>query len=319
MSIQLKVNANQSNPVDEQLLNSRLLNLNGQVTINLEPGDDQVRVTQLGVMVYITVNRSHGMDQIAVDTLKTQSIAIQGKSGKESILVDPSVIFPLKLRGGSGSNTIIATNPGHNDIFASDGEDQITAKGTDNLYGDYRKVINGEGALGTTSAAEIPPPDPSPEEIQKMWEDVLQNSANQVSYQTGKNEELNEKKKMKELEMILDAVLKSGNIDLAVLLISGLEAHAANGVAKSLMKKMQTLQQERRSISEKIGKLGNSPEDAKQANVLNLQAGGIGTEMNMLQTFLQDVIAQKNEAEQLASNYLKSKHDTAQSILRNMG
>jgi hypothetical protein len=54
-------------------------------------------------------------------------------------------------------------------------------------------------------------------------------------------------------------------------------------------------------------------------NKLNTKASGVGTEISMLQTFLQDVMSQKNEAQSMTSNFMKAKHDTGMAIIRNIG
>ena len=116
------------------------------------------------------------------------------------------------------------------------------------------------------------------------------------------------------MKRLLEAALACGNIDLAMLLIAGLETREANELAKGLMEKIQEKQAERRKIGEDLG----AEKDSGKAAKLNNEAGAIGTDIGIFQTFLQDVMAQKSEAQQMASNYLKSQRDTAQSIIRNM-
>ena len=157
-----------------------------------------------------------------------------------------------------------------------------------------------------------------PEEIQQLWNQVVQDSNKQVTKQLGDQARQSQREKSKKLELLLEAALKGGNIDLAMLLLSGLETSEANEVASLLMERMQKLQAQKRSYAEEIAKLGTSPEDAKKTADLNLKIGDIGTEMQMLQTFLQDITSQKNEVQQMASNYLKSKHETGMGIIRNM-
>lgn len=166
-----------------------------------------------------------------------------------------------------------------------------------------------------TSFAMIPA-----EEIEGLWRKVAEDSNAQLARQLGNESFLTENEKTKRLEMILEIALNSGNIELAMLLLSSLETRSANNVVQGLMGKMRELQTQRREIAEKIGKIDSkSATGSQEATQLQMQAGDIGTEMSMLQTFLQDVSAQKNEAQQMASNFLKSRHETAMGIVRNIG
>ena len=148
-----------------------------------------------------------------------------------------------------------------------------------------------------------------------MWNDLLQNSANQVSSQISGEENLSEKKKGAKRISLLQAALNSGDIDLAMLLIAGLESQQTNTIAGKLMTSIQEKQKERQAIADQM----TSEKDPAKASALNEKAANIGTDIGLLQILLQDIMSQKNEAQQMASNYLKSKHDTAQAIIRNMG
>jgi hypothetical protein len=84
---------------------------------------------------------------------------------------------------------------------------------------------------------------------------------------------------------------------------------------------MHQLQQKREKLTASLSqpqKSGDEKQDAQNAQSVNAQVGDINTEMTMLQTFLQDVTERKNEAQQMASNFQKSRHDTALGIIRNM-
>lgn len=157
------------------------------------------------------------------------------------------------------------------------------------------------------------------EEIRQLWDQVVQESNKQVTRQLNQEIRRDGREKSEKLEMLLMIAINSGNIDLAMLLISGLETREVNKIAGNLMGRMQELQQQRRQMSGEMGKLGQTPEDQKKIQQLNLQIGDIGTEMQMLQIFLQDLMSQKQETQQMASNYIKSRHDTAMGILRNSG
>ncbi len=156
-------------------------------------------------------------------------------------------------------------------------------------------------------------------EIQDLWNQVIRDSVTRSTIETGRSLLNSQQDRKKKLELLLMAALKSGNIDLAVIMLSGLESREANQLAGQLMTRMQDLQKERRSIAEQIGQIkDNSGESAAKLNSLNIKAGDIGTEISILQTFLQDVMAQKKEAQTMASQVLNSRHEAGMAILRNI-
>jgi hypothetical protein len=175
---------------------------------------------------------------------------------------------------------------------------------TDPLYQHYFGIAPG------TSPALIPP-----DQIQQMWDTTNSSTSLMIQDQFLANSA--DAKKAKKQQLLLQLALSSGNMDMAMLLISSLETRQANQIAGGLAQQIQKLQDQRSQIAEQMGQLGND----KQSDLskLNTQASGIGTEISMLQTFLQDVMSQKNEAQTMASNFLKSRHDTAMGILHNMG
>lgn len=313
--------------------NTEVTNVNGNVVIDTRLGNDDVRISQHGFLMTVTVN---GVGRIDIDTRKVQSITINGGAGNDHLHVDPNVSFPLTLKGGSGNDHIDGWNVGHNQIYGGNGCDQIHAKATDQVtYGNFMKVIQGGATIcvPTSQCADVPPPpqtypptqnpaSPSnqpqgaplmtPEEIQEQWNKIVQDSTAKNSLENSK--QCQGSSKTEKMKRLLEAALACGNIDLAMLLIAGLETREANELAKGLMEKIQEKQAERRKIGEDLG----AEKDSGKAAKLNNEAGAIGTDIGIFQTFLQDVMAQKSEAQQMASNYLKSQRDTAQSIIRNM-
>ena len=153
----------------------------------------------------------------------------------------------------------------------------------------------------------------SPEEIQDMWNQTLMGDfGNDLSTKNAASDQ-----KTKRLQLLLQLALNSGNIDLAVLLMSGLETRMTNDVASGLMKQIQSLQEQRRQMADQMGKMGKDADPSKIQEI-NMKAGDIGTEISLLQTFLQDIMGEKNEAQQMGSNFIKSRHETTQSIIRNL-
>jgi seryl-tRNA synthetase len=151
-----------------------------------------------------------------------------------------------------------------------------------------------------------------------MWDQVLADSTRQVARQTADQARCCEEGKTRKLEELLRLALNSGNMDLAILLFSGLEAKKANEVSTAIMQRMQQLQDERRKLSSQMSSTGDQANDARNAQDVQAKMGDIGAEMNLLQTLLQDIQARKSEAQQMASNFIKSRHDTGMGIIRNM-
>ncbi len=158
----------------------------------------------------------------------------------------------------------------------------------------------------------------SPDHIQELWNQVANDTLTQQMKDTAQNQYTKGKEQTQKLEMLLMLALNSGNLDLAMMLISGLESQKANELASHMVSQIKKKQDERKSIVDQIGDPKNK-NDGATIQKLNLDAGDKNTEINMLQTFIQELMAQKHETQQLTSNYLKSKHDVSQAILRNIG
>lgn len=182
----------------------------------------------------------------------------------------------------------------------------------------YNGILSGRGTVCMPVAG--PADVPSPEETREMWNQTLRQSNQQVQKQISGQQSQAECEKAKKLERLLMMALNSGDMELAMLLFSALETKQANEIAKSLLQRMHDLQAQKRQYSDQIAALGSeSKEDAKKANDLNLKIGDVSTEIGMLQTFLQEATAQKNEAQTMASNFLKGRHEVGMSIARNIG
>lgn len=157
----------------------------------------------------------------------------------------------------------------------------------------------------------------SPDHIQDLWTQVANDTLTQQMRDTAHSQYTKGKEQTQKLEMLLLLALNSGNLDLAMMLISGLESQKANQLAGSMVSQIKKKQDERKAIVDQIGDPKNK-NDGATIQKLNLDAGDKNTEINMLQTFIQELMAQKGETQQLTSNYLKSKHEVSQAILRNI-
>jgi hypothetical protein len=187
-------------------------------------------------------------------------------------------------------------------------------------YGDYVRVLEGRSTgtvcMPLASSGEIPSPDP--EQIQALWNQVLAESSRLTSCQTAEQANRSQEEKTKKLERLLLTALHSGDIDSAMLLLAGLESREADRISAGLMQRMLQLQDQRKKLTGQMAPTGDQSKDAQNSQSVSAQMADIGTEISLLQTFLQDVQSHKNETQQMASNYLKSQHDTAMGIVRNM-
>lgn len=156
----------------------------------------------------------------------------------------------------------------------------------------------------------------SSDQIQQMWDGVINDSMNQMNTANNQATRAQEDAKNRKLQMLIQLALQSGNVELAMLLLASLESQSANSIASDLMTKIQDLQNQRREYAAKMADK-NTP--SQEAASLNTDIGAIQTDISMLQTFLQEVMSQKRDTQQMASNIIKSNHDTAQAIIRNMG
>ncbi len=154
------------------------------------------------------------------------------------------------------------------------------------------------------------------EQIQAQWNQVLEDSNKQTAQQNQFQARQAAKEKMKKLERLLTMALNGGNLDMAMLLFSALETSQANDIAGNLLNHMKELQAQRSQLGDRVATLGQ--DQAQEAQKLNNQSSDLNTEIQFLQTFLQDVMSHKAEAQQMSSNYIKSRHDTAMGIIRNM-
>ncbi|MBI3541250.1 MAG: hypothetical protein HY073_03830 [Deltaproteobacteria bacterium] len=160
----------------------------------------------------------------------------------------------------------------------------------------------------------------SSDQIQDLWNNVMNESTNQMNASNNQEIIAQDDAKSKKLQMLIQLALQSGNVELAMLLMASLESQSANSIAGGLMTKIQGLQDQRQEYANQMAGLDGNQKDASQVGAsLSAKIGGIQTDITMLQTFLQEVMSQKRDSQQMACNMIKSDHDTAQAIIRNMG
>ncbi|OGP12634.1 MAG: hypothetical protein A2053_05390 [Deltaproteobacteria bacterium GWA2_50_8] len=86
-----------------------------------------------------------------------------------------------------------------------------------------------------------------------------------------------------------------------------------------LLMRIQSLTQQRQNLSTQMNEIKEDAKGASQLQSLVTQSNNVGTEIAMLQTFLQDVTSSKRNDQQFASNFIKQSHETSQAIIRNIG
>ncbi|OGQ26401.1 MAG: hypothetical protein A3I75_02940 [Deltaproteobacteria bacterium RIFCSPLOWO2_02_FULL_50_16] len=159
----------------------------------------------------------------------------------------------------------------------------------------------------------------TPEVIQDLWNQTnnfIMDQNTKSDAILAQNKDLQEARKQ---QLLLKAALMGGNIELAVLLFSMLETKQANKVSTMLLMRIQSLTQQRQNLSTQMNEIKEDAKGASQLQSLVTQSNNVGTEIAMLQTFLQDVTSSKRNDQQFASNFIKQSHETSQAIIRNIG
>lgn len=163
--------------------------------------------------------------------------------------------------------------------------------------------------------------DMSANEIAVTWQQINQQSVrfNMIQSATMRQKKLREKER--KLEQLLNAALHSGNMDLAVLLLSAAETSTANELTGRLVSQMHQLQKQRQTLSAQMAQAGQSKDQqgTSQLQSLVTKAANIGTDISLLQTFLQDAIGSKRNIQEFASNWITQSHQTTRSIIQSIG
>lgn len=115
--------------------------VDGVLTINGKPGDDQIRVRDAGggKVQLERSGREAGSGSPRSDPIVTLSgvtaIVANLGDGNDTFTADSGLALPMTVRGGAGDDTI-TTGAGKDDIFGEGGRDSILAGGGgDDLYG----------------------------------------------------------------------------------------------------------------------------------------------------------------------------------------
>ncbi|MBF0491351.1 MAG: hypothetical protein HQM15_01035 [Deltaproteobacteria bacterium] len=125
------------------------------------------------------------------------------------------------------------------------------------------------------------------------------------------------------LQQLLVA-LKTGNIDVAMLLFSDLESKQSTQMTGMLTQQLVQLQQSRKQMmmqmnqnqNQTAGQNGVNPQSNTAALQANVQE--VNDSIQMLTSFIKDISEQKNRVAEFANNYLSTEHQTSMDIVRGM-
>ncbi len=113
--------------------------------------------------------------------------------------------------------------------------------------------------------------------------------------------------------------IRSGNINLAMMIFSHLEAKQANELTRSLMNKMQQLQEKKRQLSGQLLQVTDDAQGAKSTQMFKTEIEAVNDDISVLQTFIKEVAQNKNQAIELANAFIQQENQTTSYIIRSWG
>ena len=178
--------------------------------------------------------------------------------------------------------------------------------------------------FGITPKGEIQLPDKNPLTMTTIdWaQEISKDNLESLRRQTIREAKAPTKSKTDPLDRIsalISLCLKTGNISLAMLLFSHLEARSANQLTKTLMEKVQELQANKRKLADQIATQKSDEQGGKNIQKLRNQMEDNTDDINVLQTFIRDVAQNKQESMELANAFLNAEHQTTMDIVRSFG
>jgi hypothetical protein len=144
-------------------------------------------------------------------------------------------------------------------------------------------------------------------------------SLNRQSLRDAKEQTLSENEKINHLSHLLLAALKSGNISLAMMIFSQMEARSANAVTSCLMEKVRKLQDHKRDLSLQIQQQKDDAEGSKNIQKIKTDMETANDDISVLQTFIRDVAQDKQYSLEMANGFLTREYETTMSIVRSFG
>ena len=129
---------------------------------------------------------------------------------------------------------------------------------------------------------------------------------------------LDQEREQDRLFQLMMTALASGNVTMAMMIYAHLETKTANQLTKTLVGKLQSLQAQKKELISKIQNAPNGEEGTKQIQALNQEVGTVNDDITMLQSFMKEVVQNKNQAVEFASNFTSAEHQTTMSVIRSM-
>lgn len=129
---------------------------------------------------------------------------------------------------------------------------------------------------------------------------------------------LDQEREQDRLFQLMMTALASGNVTMAMMIYAHLETKTANQLTKTLVGKLQSLQAQKKELITKIQNAPNGEEGTKQLQALNQEVGTVNDDISMLQSFMKEVVQNKNQAVEFASNFTSAEHQTTMSVIRSM-
>ncbi|MFO1464539.1 MAG: hypothetical protein U1F66_12265 [bacterium] len=137
-----------------------------------------------------------------------------------------------------------------------------------------------------------------------------------ASSRAAKSEALSQNAKLNRLTHLLFLALRSGNISLAMMLFSHLEAATANEITRSLMQKVQNLQDHKRKLAQDLQNQKTDAEGSKNMQKIKVDMEQANDDISVLQTFIRDVAQNKQASLELANAFISKEHETTMAIVR---
>ncbi len=149
-------------------------------------------------------------------------------------------------------------------------------------------------------------------------------SYNPVAYmiqQNNKNSQFQEfaasnRKVTQQLNLMMTAI-KSGNLTLAMIILSSLESKDAAKMNEMLAKQLTDARDNRKKVSDSIAKaLGKK--DSKEEQKLTNQMNEVNDTIQLITSLIKDVNDQKNRTIEFANNFNANEHQIDMDIVRGM-
>ncbi len=182
----------------------------------------------------------------------------------------------------------------------------------------FKKFIQ-EIGLGDGSTVQFPEKNPltaTPINWEKEIRDSNLQTMQRESTRKAKEKVYSQNAKTNRLIHLMLIAIQSGNISLAMMLFSHLEAQSANELTKALMEKVHSLQDHKRELTRQLQSQKNDAEGSKAMQKIKTDIEQANDDISVLQTFIRDVAQNKQYAIELANAFIQKEHETTMAVVR---